>query len=81
MHSIYLKQNKLCALTGHPINFSRIYSKKQIASLDRIDSNKGYIENNVQWVHKDINKLKTDFNSDTFLKLCYMVTDYTRSLQ
>ena len=45
------------------------------ASLDRIDSSKGYVKGNVQWVHKDINKMKTDFEQSIFIKLCKSVAD------
>ena len=43
------------------------------ASLDRIDSSKGYTKSNIQWVHKDINKMKSDFSMLRFLELCYAV--------
>jgi hypothetical protein len=29
--------------------------------MDRIDSNKGYVEGNVQWVYKYVNLMKRDF--------------------
>lgn len=40
------------------------------ASLDRIDSSKGYIEGNVQWVHKYVNVMKWDFSMEEFLDIC-----------
>ena len=46
------------------------------ASLDRIDSKKGYIEGNIQWVHKDINRMKWAFNEDYFIKLCNNIYQY-----
>ena len=44
------------------------------ASLDRIDSNLGYVKGNVQWVHKHINVMKNIFNQDMFIFLCNQVT-------
>lgn len=44
-----------------------------VASLDRIDSSQGYIKGNVQWVHKDINKMKFDLSQDRFLELCNII--------
>ena len=45
-------QNRKCAITGDELpNILR-------ASLDRIDSSKGYIEGNVQWVTAQANKCK-----------------------
>ena len=37
-------------------------------SLDRIDSSKGYEENNVQWVHKDINLMKNKYDNKYFIE-------------
>jgi hypothetical protein len=68
---LYLYQNKKCALTGYDISFGTTRrSKDQTASLDRIDSSKGYIEGNIQWLHKDINILKWDWTTDQLLKFC-----------
>ena len=50
---MFLKQNKKCALTGLDIWFGistkeKTHGKKeQTASLDRIDSSKGYTKDNV----------------------------------
>lgn len=75
---LFLKQDRKCALTGVDIHFARTardHSKGMTtASLDRIDSTKGYTEDNVQWVHKDINKLKRDFEENIFVAMCSLVT-------
>ena len=55
-----------------PINLDR-KGKNQTASLDRIDSSKGYTKNNVQWLHKDINIMKRDFPEEKFLFLCKQI--------
>lgn len=49
--------------------------KNTTASLDRIDSKIGYIEGNVQWVHKDINKMKNSHTHATFLQWCRLCVD------
>jgi hypothetical protein len=69
---LYKCQDGLCNLTGAEIRLSN-GKTDQSASLDRIDSSKGYIEGNVHWVHKDINLMKMDFNQDRFIELCQMV--------
>jgi hypothetical protein len=75
--SLFEKQNGLCALTGIPITLGRRFTKDlQSASLDRIDNNKGYVNGNVWWVHKDINSLKTDFSLQRFLELCSLVSEF-----
>jgi hypothetical protein len=61
---LYLKQNKKCALSGLDISLISNKNNKQTASIDRIDSSKGYIIGNVQWVHKDVNNIKQDFSLD-----------------
>ena len=59
---LYEKQNRKCALSGVDIIFCKdVKTKKQTTSLDRIDSSKGYTKDNVQWVHKDVNSLKSNF--------------------
>ena len=46
---------------------------KTTASLDRIDSSKGYTTDNIQWVHKDINIMKNDYGNDYFIEICKKV--------
>lgn len=42
----------------------------QTASLDRIDSNFGYTETNVQWVHKELNIMKWNLTDKSFVDWC-----------
>lgn len=79
--NLYIEQNKICALTGMPITIyqSCLSRKDCAASVDRIDSTKGYIEGNVQWIHKDVNKMKLDYKEDYFIQICCWVADYYRS--
>ena len=76
---LFLKQDKKCALTGIELKMcnsdkkQRSDLKEQTASLDRIDSSKGYIENNIQWVHKDINRIKSNMDNNSFIELCKKV--------
>lgn len=77
--NIYTKQKGLCKLTSLPIDFSGQRQRKkgieQTASLDRIDSNKGYTIDNIQWVHKDVNRMKNAFSTERFLEICKLVTE------
>lgn len=66
------KQNYKCALSGLDIHFN-----DDTASLDRIDSSQGYLEDNTQWVHKDINRMKNLYNQDYFIFMCKRVVDTT----
>jgi len=68
---LFENQNGKCALSGIDIVLD-VGSRKreQTASLDRIDSSKGYIKGNVQWVHKDVNSMKMDYTEDYFIDMC-----------
>lgn len=71
---LFQKQSGKCALSGLDIKFGRFRKKGETtASLDRIDSNKGYVEGNVQWVHKDINQIKSIYDEKYFIKICNLV--------
>lgn len=57
-----------CALTGWDISFS-----DGTASLDRIDSSKGYVQGNTQWVHINANVAKNGFDLEYFITLCHAI--------
>ena len=74
---LFEKQNRKCALSGLLLNFPKDRNTHGgTASLDRIDSNGNYTLDNVQWVHKDINRLKNSFDQDYFINLCKLVSNY-----
>lgn len=74
---LYLKQNKKCSLSGIAIEFD---IKKGMnngnCSLDRIDSSKGYTEDNVQWVHKKVNIMKNNFDQNEFIDICKSISKF-----
>lgn len=74
---LYIKQNKKCALSGLEINFGNNIND-MTASLDRIDSNFGYIKGNVMWVHKHINTMKNNFTNDYLIQLCKVIYEYNK---
>lgn len=79
---IYLEQDGKCVLTGQDIVFNKAKRRpeyleiEETASLDRIDSKKGYVEGNVQWVHKNVNCAKWALNNEEFIELCRTVVEY-----
>jgi hypothetical protein len=77
---LFLKQNRKCAITGIDLQFSRNTKKdkSQTASLDRIDNTKGYIEGNVQWVHKKINYIKHAMTMEELIKWANLISDYNK---
>ena len=46
--------------------------------MDRIDSTKGYVEGNLQWVHKVVNKIKWDLDQEVFLSWCQRISHHTK---
>jgi predicted transcriptional regulator len=70
--SLFQRQNGACALSAVPLSFAK---GKVTASIDRIDSSVGYIEGNVQWVHKDINQMKWNYDQDDFIQWCKLIAN------
>lgn len=73
INELYNNQKEKCVLSGLKLNTSTINTT---ASLDRIDSSKGYIEGNVQWVHKDINMMKRIYSQEHFIYMCKLVAKH-----
>lgn len=79
---LFCKQSGECAFTKIPLSFGQKHNDTsgRTASLDRIDSSKGYIEGNVQWVHKEINRMKGNLSNKSFIDLCRSVFEASESL-
>jgi hypothetical protein len=45
------------------------------ASIDRKDNTKGYTKDNIQILHKDINRMKWDLEYEEFIRLCKLVVE------
>lgn len=65
--ALFEKQRGKCALTGRKIE---IASKNMTASIDRVYSDGDYTLDNIQWVHKDLNKMKMEFEQEYFIETC-----------
>jgi hypothetical protein len=68
---LWITQDGKCAYTGRKLKHG------VDASIDRIDNKRGYLPDNVQWVHRDINRMKSDFDADHFIKLCREVAKHS----
>lgn len=74
IYNKYISQNKKCALSGLEIFFTHnSHSSKGTASVDRIDSSKGYAIDNIQIVHKHVNEMKMAHNQDYFINMCKLI--------
>jgi hypothetical protein len=70
LDTLLIQQNHQCYISGQKINVHN-----HTASLDRIDSSKPYVKNNVAWLHKDIQRMKSDFPLDYFIQICNKITN------
>ncbi|MCB1713213.1 MAG: hypothetical protein KDH96_12300, partial [Candidatus Riesia sp.] len=73
--NLYINQEKKCALTGVSINLEN-KGKNNTASLDRIDSSKGYTLDNIQWIHKIVQKIKWDLSELELIKWCQKIVSH-----
>jgi hypothetical protein len=84
MWKLFLAQKRKCALSDLEIKFAattkEFIERETTASIDRIDSSKGYTSDNVQWVHKDINRMKWNLSEEYFKHLCEMVSKKNKDL-
>lgn len=68
--SLYESQKHICAITGDVIE------SIDDASLDRIDSSKGYVKGNVQWVTKQANLSKHVMTMPELINFCKKVLNH-----
>lgn len=74
---LWEKQDGKCVYSGVPLSYED--NHPHTVSLDRIDSSKGYTEDNVQFVCTIVNYVKQRFNEDVFLSFCKSVTQHSNS--
>jgi hypothetical protein len=78
--NLFQRQNGKCALSGVDIYLPQTSDEAQgssaTASLDRVDSDKGYIPGNVQWVHKDVNLMKMELKQKSFIHWCKLIASH-----
>lgn len=76
LSEIYESQQEKCILSGLSISFGSNSrdNENKTASVDRIDSKRGYIIGNVQFVHKKVNFMKSDLDQNEFIEICKMIS-------
>jgi len=73
---LFEKQKGKCALSGLPLKLKEhSKDKNSTASLDRIDSTKGYLKDNVQWIYRRINFMKGALDENEFVYLCNKIVE------
>lgn len=63
-------------LTGCELILPPTSEKSGTASLDRIDSTKGYVVGNVQRVHKSVNMMKQSLPNHIFIDWCQKIAKH-----
>lgn len=76
LHKLWEKQQGVCVYSGVPLTFEDNHS--HTVSLDRLDSSKGYTEDNVQFVCTIVNYIKQRFDENHFLSFCSLVTQNSK---
>lgn len=75
--NVFIEQNRKCALTGVELvlDFGTWKDKTNniTGSLDRIESDKGYIKGNIQWIHKDLQFVKSNMKDEELYKIAKMI--------
>ncbi len=79
---LYDSQKGKCALSGRDLSLGSIELNKydaNVLSIDRIDSSKGYVEDNVQFVTYQINVAKGRHSNEEFIAMCQDVVNKNSS--
>ena len=69
------EQNFLCVYTGTRLVFGNSVELGN-ASVDRINSQVGYVRGNIQIIDKKVNIMKWDMDEEEFLSLCKIITEH-----
>lgn len=81
LSDLFESQGRKCALSGLPLEMpvgtgvGGALTTPNSPSLDRIDSTKGYVEGNVQWLNKYANIMKNDLSNTQFIAFCHTVSE------
>lgn len=80
IRALRIAQNDKCALTGWDLDWEPSYDGKRVcpptrASLDRIDSTRGYTVDNIQLVCDMANRAKAMYTEDVFVAMCCSIAE------
>jgi hypothetical protein len=85
VYQVGASQDFFCALTGDELEFTRggqywlgKWCNPNSCTIDRIDSSKGYVEDNIQLITWRANCLKQHLDNDEFIDFCKDVAYYNK---
>ena len=71
LKELWIKQNGLCVITGLPMTYTMCCGRVSTnVSVDRIDSTKGYIKENIQLICMAVNQMKSDLSLSELFFFC-----------
>jgi len=74
-------QRGKCIFSGLDLTFATtVHATDGTASLDRIDSSLGYQSDNIQWIHKDLNRMKGNLSDKDFFNWVNLINDHKKRL-
>lgn len=79
---LFIAQDRKCVFSGVRLKFSDKNEnwKDTTASLDRINSSLEYTLSNIQWVHKELNQMKSARSDEDFIAWCTLVANHQGAL-
>jgi hypothetical protein len=85
MKEVWNSQEKICPYTGLILNLYTGNTRKLVtaidaASLDRIDSSKGYVKSNIQFVSMMANHAKNNQSHQTMVEFCKRVAEHWKEM-
>lgn len=79
LRNVWEKQNGFCPYLGIKLTLNSYGKIKKdpitSASVDRIDSSKGYVKGNVQWISRSVNFMKSDMTENELLKIFDLIVE------
>lgn len=79
LKDVWDKQGGICPYTGIKLedyDYKPSSNSVYTASLDRIDSSKGYTKNNIQFVSKNINFMKNRLSHEETVEFCKIISKF-----
>jgi hypothetical protein len=77
IENLCINSNGKCAISGRSLTTE--FNSPWKASIDRIDSTKGYTKNNIQLVGTMVNTAKNKYSMELFVYMCQGVVENFRS--
>lgn len=81
LEQLFENQKGLCPITGFKITLEgsqEFELKRFTASLDRIDSSKGYTKDNVWFVTLQANYMKSQLTLEELVRWCQRIVDHQK---